>query len=104
MDLEKLAQSLHPLERRILPFLHDNITLTEIAAKSKLNESEVTHALKWMQNKNLINIKSSSYDLIVLDKNALFYLKNGLPERILTNLLKDKAMTLAQIRAHFMGK
>ena len=104
MDLEKLAQSLHPLERRILPFLHDNITLTEIVAKSKLNESEVTHALKWMQNKNLINIKSSSYDLIVLDKNALFYLKNGLPERILTNLLKDKAMTLAQIRAHFKGK
>lgn len=104
MDLEKLTHSLHSLERKILPFLRDHITLTEISIKSKLTESEVIHALKWMANKNLVKIKDSSYDLIALDKNALFYLKNGLPERHIINILKDKSLTLEKIKHNYKGK
>lgn len=98
MDLEKLAHSLHTLERKILPFLHDNITITEISAKSKLKEDEIVHALKWMQNKKLVEVKTSSTQIIALDKNALYYLKHSLPERNLINILKEKALTLDQIK------
>lgn len=104
MDLTRLAHSLHTLERKILPFLHDNISITEISAKSKLKEDEIMHALKWMQNKKLLGIKASSYEIVSLDKNGLYYLKHGLPERNLISLIKDKILTLEQIRHSYKDK
>jgi phenylalanyl-tRNA synthetase alpha chain len=98
MDLDKLGQSLHSLERKILPFLRDHITITEISAKSKLKEDEINHALKWLESKGLIELKITSYETIKLDKNAEHYLKNGLPERNIINILKDKPVTLEQLK------
>ena len=64
MDIDKLGQSLHSLERKILPFLRDHVTITEIAAKSKLKEDEINHALKWLESKGLIELKITSYETI----------------------------------------
>ena len=38
MQIKTLVQTLHPLERTILPFLKDNKTLTELTKESNLKE------------------------------------------------------------------
>jgi len=88
MDLQILADSLHPLERKVFPTLKDNSTLEEIKSVSDLSEVEVVRALQWLENKNLIKLKKSSKKIISLDKNGKIYFDEGLPERRFLNALE----------------
>ena len=88
--MDKLVESLHPLERKIFPFLSNNISLKELTEKSKLKDVEVMRALQWLENKNILKLKKEVKEIINLDKNGEFYLKNDLPEkRFLKNLHKE---------------
>jgi len=81
MRVQELLEALHPLERRVIPFLRDNVELKDLADKSGLERIEVMRALQWLENKNVLRIKSVSKEIINLDKNGEVYLKRGLPER-----------------------
>ena len=89
-EIDKLVESLTPLERKVIPMLKQENNLDNIAFKLKLEQIEVLRALSWLENKNLIEINKSEKEIIALDKNGIKYLKNDLPERQFLKLLPAK--------------
>lgn len=98
-DLNKVIQSLHPLERAVIPVLENDFDLMDIIRKTGLKEIEVMRALQWLENKGIIKIKQTLKEIINLDKNGVLYVMEGLPEkRFLKSLIKEERMTLDEIR------
>lgn len=81
MDIQTIIDKLHPLERKILPLVAKNSSVSGLIVNSGLKEVEVTRALQWLKNKQLIDIKEESKEQILLDKNGQVYARSGLPER-----------------------
>ena len=98
-DLNKLIQSLHPLERAVIPVLENDISLVDITKKTELKEVEVMRALQWLENKGIIKIHQILKELINLDNNGALYVMEGLPEkRFLKVLTEEDKLTLDEIR------
>lgn len=98
MDLKKLINTLHPLERRVLPFLDKYSYLNDLVNITGLKEVEVMRALQWLQNKNIIKLSEESKEVINLDENGRKYIKEGLPEIKLLKSLKKSDLTLNQAK------
>jgi len=94
--MKDLLDSLHPLERKVLPVIDNGISLPEISKKSELSDVEVVRALQWMENRGILKTEKSEKDLIDLDSNGKIYLKKGLPEKNFLKVL-DKEKTLKEI-------
>jgi phenylalanyl-tRNA synthetase alpha chain len=90
LDLQKLVDGLHPLERKLLPLIPKFSTVADLEKNSRLKEVEVSRALQWLRNKNLIELKEDSKQLIFLDVNGKLYIKQGLPERVFLNSLNHE--------------
>ena len=56
---EKIIESLHPLERKVLPYIGLK-NINEIIKKTKLQEVEIIRALQWLENKNILKQKKRS--------------------------------------------
>ena len=97
MDIKKLAQSLHPYERRVLPELAQHPYLENLATASGLKEVEAMRALQWLENKKAVTISTEPRELISLDKNGQEYLKKGLPERRFLTTLQEKELSISKI-------
>lgn len=97
-EVDKLIESLHPLERSILPSLCDNITSKELSGLVDLKEIEVLRALQWLENKNILKQRKEIRELVVLDKNGSIYSERGLPERRFLQVIKDNPLTLKDIK------
>jgi len=97
MELKTLIQTLHPLERQVLPFLKESKTLTSLIQKSNLKEVEVMRALQWLENKEILKLTKKTTEIISWDKNGEIYLKKGLPEKIFLNSINHKT-TLKDIK------
>ncbi|MDO8740350.1 MAG: phenylalanine--tRNA ligase subunit alpha [Candidatus Woesearchaeota archaeon] len=98
MDLKKLINTLHPLERRVLPFLDKYSYLNDLVNITGLKEVEVMRALQWLQNKNIIKLSEESKEVINIDENGRKYIKEGLPEIKLLKSLKKSDLTLNQAK------
>ncbi|MEK6969672.1 MAG: phenylalanine--tRNA ligase subunit alpha [Nanoarchaeota archaeon] len=90
MDAKGLIAKLHPLERAVLPFLIEENNLQEIVKKSTLQEIEVMRALQWLENKAVLKINTEKKKIVLLDKNARRYKKEGLPEKAFLKVLTDE--------------
>ena len=97
MNVNELIEGLHPLERKVLPYLSNCKSLKEIQEKSKLQEIEVSRALQWLENKNIVNVKKNNFELIQIGKNGKVYLEKGLPEKQFLKAIKTKNLTLNKI-------
>ncbi|MBI4447682.1 phenylalanine--tRNA ligase subunit alpha [Candidatus Woesearchaeota archaeon] len=95
--MEKLLASLHPLERKIVPFLKDGVTLQELVYLSHLKEVEVMRALQWLENKGVLKIETTLKEEAVLGENGAKYLGEGLPERRFLESIKEKEKILEEI-------
>lgn len=94
-ELQDLIEKLSPLERKIIPFL--NLPIEEIREKAQIDETSLLRALKFLQSKNLLELKSEKKKIIELGTNGIYYKKNHLPERSLILLLeKNKALSLEE--------
>ena len=101
MDIKKLTQTLHPLERKVLPVLNKLNSVKEIAKNTGLQEVEVMRALQWLQNKDIINLNEELKEIVVLDENGLNYKNNGLPEKNFLGEVKGESpLDAIQKRAH----
>jgi phenylalanyl-tRNA synthetase alpha chain len=85
---EKIIESLSPNERKILPYLKENIN--EIVRKSKLDTTSVLRALEYLSNKKIVNLKHEKKKIVEIGVNGALYKTKGLPERRLLNLLNEK--------------
>ncbi|MBI2109619.1 phenylalanine--tRNA ligase subunit alpha [Candidatus Woesearchaeota archaeon] len=97
-EVDRLLESLHPLERTIIPSLRDSITARELVNLTELDEVEVLRALQWLESKNVLKQRKETRELIVLDKNGQIYLEKGLPERRFMQVIKDTTLTLNDIK------
>ncbi|PIY60740.1 phenylalanine--tRNA ligase subunit alpha [Candidatus Woesearchaeota archaeon CG_4_10_14_0_8_um_filter_47_5] len=98
MDIGQIRKTLHPLEQRVLPLLAVPMNIDMITDKAQLQEVEVRRALQWLENKKLVSLAEEPEEAVVLEKNGLLYIQEGLPERRFLNALKDKPISLAAVQ------
>ncbi|MGE5172439.1 MAG: phenylalanine--tRNA ligase subunit alpha [Betaproteobacteria bacterium] len=101
-ELNKLLESLHPLETKVLlSFTINRTTLpaTDILAKSGLDESRLDMASGWLQSKGLLEVKDESVtSLVSLTETGKEYHEKGTPElRIINALREGKQFTVKDI-------
>ena len=89
MDIQKIIESLSPNELKVLPHL-DEKNIVEICKKSNLDKVAVMRSLEYLQNKRLVKLVQEKSNIVEIGVNGAFYLKRGLPERRLLNLLDEK--------------
>lgn len=97
MDVQKLADTLHPLERTVLPLVKAHASPEALCAASTLKEIEVLRALQWLQNKGLVLVTVTENEVVVLEKNGRDYRKCGLPERRFLQVLTPVPSPLPKI-------
>jgi len=100
-NINEIIDMLSPLERKIVPFLH--LSIEEIQSHSGLDNVSVLRALRFLENKGLLKIKSELKKTIILGTNGVYYKKHHLPERqLILTLEKDNHLTLQE--AHKLSK
>lgn len=92
--------SLHPLERKVLPHLRNGSTVEDIAADTGMADVEVMRGLQWLAAKGVLQINEKTYHVITLGQNARQALKQGLPEYRFIKLLSTKK-TVPEIQQYF---
>src|SRR3989338_10701623 len=92
MDIQKIINALHPLERKVLPVLDKVTSLPDVAKKANLQEVEVMRAFQWLQNKDIVKINEELKEVVDLDANGRKYLKEGLPEKRFLTAVKEKEL------------
>lgn len=89
VNMKKLVESLSPNERKIVPHLEDG-NMIELSEKADLDKTSTLRSLQLLSNKGAVEISSRDETSIELGINGLLYVKNGLPERRLANLVISK--------------
>ena len=87
-NINNIIDSLGPNERKILPYLKENIE--KIIQNSKLDKTSILRAMDYLENKGIITISRNKKKIVELGINGALYKKRGLPERRLLNLLNEK--------------
>jgi phenylalanyl-tRNA synthetase alpha chain len=87
--IEEIIKSLSPTERKILPFLSCR-NVDELMEKSKEDRTVVLRALEFLANKGIVKLNYAARKDVILGTNGMLYIKQGLPERRLLNILAEK--------------
>ena len=93
-----LIKKLHPLEKRVISALKNYKNVDEIVKFTGLKEVEVTRALQWLRNKDVLKVNVNSRETISLGNNGILAIKEGLPERRLLNLLKIGPVSINNLK------
>ena len=96
--MEKLVEELHPLERKIIPFLKDNSSLEDLKSESRLSEVEILRALRWLESKNVLKIHKEVLDDYYLGELGRLYQRDLLPELRLLKEISKKEKKLQDIK------
>ncbi len=97
MEIKNIVANLHPLERKILPYLSGEVELLELCKKSALSPVEAMRAVQWLSNRGALTASEAESEMILLGDNGKKYLKEGLPERRFLEAIADGEKTLAEI-------
>lgn len=91
MELEKIAESLSEIERRALGALENSGALSaeEMAAKAGIPVDSARRAAQWLKEKGLIELREKKEEKIALAQPGKSSLRNGLPERLFVEALRD---------------
>lgn len=92
--------SMHPLERKLLPHLRSGADVDELAAESGMEEVEVVRAAQWLAAKGALTIHEKTHRVLTIGENCQNALKKGLPEYRFLKLL-DKERTVPEIQQYF---
>jgi len=87
-EIQKIIESLSPLERTIIPYL--NKSIKKIKEETNLDSVSITRALQFLSNKGLVVLTKKTKTIVDLNTNGIQYKKHGLPERKLLALLETK--------------
>lgn len=91
--IKTIINSLHPLERKIIPILNEGMSVEEISNEAGLQDIEVTRAIQWLSNKEVLTISEEIIETVDLDKNGLLYKQIGLPEFRFLKALIDSELS-----------
>jgi len=100
-----VSQVFHDIEKKILETLQKtpNQTPEQLSKNTELSIDQIRRGIEWLRLKDLALVNESEKITFSLGPNGLDSFKNGLPERKLINLLKDKPKTFEQIRSVLSG-
>jgi phenylalanyl-tRNA synthetase alpha chain len=98
MNVVTLIETLHPLERKVIPHLKSSKTLKELEKNSNLSEIETMRALQWLENKKIVKVTKKVSEIYSLEKNGKNYVKKKLPEIQFLNSIKNKELSLDEIK------
>jgi phenylalanyl-tRNA synthetase alpha chain len=89
----------HPIERSILQSLlnNDQVQLDSLVNMTGLSIDQIRRGVEWLKFKNLISVKETSKEKIVLASEGREIANKGLPERRFVNSLKEGRMTIAEV-------
>ncbi|MCX8194247.1 MAG: phenylalanine--tRNA ligase subunit alpha [Candidatus Pacearchaeota archaeon] len=93
-EVEDVILRLSPLEKQVLPFLHLK-DLRKIDEQTKLGETAIRRAIKFLESKGLVIVKTIDKKIVELDVNGILYLKKNLPERNLLNVILEAKENLS---------
>ena len=88
--MKDLISKLHPLERKVVPHLKDGQISTEVEELSNLSEVEVNRAILWLEAKEVLKTDITTEEFVELDKNALKYKDEGMPEKKFLDLVQEE--------------
>src|SRR3989338_8813556 len=97
MEIQTIINKLHPLERKVLPLLKTETNLTNLIQRSGLDETETLRALQWLENKQALELTSTTKKVVKLDLNGLKYRKEGLPEKKFLLALSSNFQPISEI-------
>lgn len=100
MEIKKLIDTLHPLERKVLPVLAKTLDFNEILKQTNLKDVEVMRALQWLENKQVVKLKDELKEVIELGENGKSYLEQGFPEKRFLKQIKDSSKDQETIQAN----
>jgi phenylalanyl-tRNA synthetase alpha chain len=100
-----VSQVLHDIEKKIIDSLKKKSEQTpeQLLESTELSIDQIRRGIEWLRLKDLAQVKESSKVEISLGQNGIDALKNGLPERKLMDLIKDKPKTFDEIRTVLSG-
>lgn len=90
-----IVAKLHMLERKVIPYLLEGISVAEIMQKTGMKEVEVMRAAQWLENKGVLRIKSDVSELLMLGEQGTRYAREGLPEEKLLQAAKNKTLSFS---------
>lgn len=98
---EKLALSLTSNEKVVLKALKkikSEFTSKSLQDKTGLSQVEVARAIQWLDNKDVINYETSKKQSLHIASLGEKYVKNGFPEEIFLQEIKEKPKTKKQLQ------
>jgi phenylalanyl-tRNA synthetase alpha chain len=99
--INEVIDKLSPLERKIIPFL--DLEVGEIEKRAELDNVSVLRALRFLESKGVVKIKTEVKKMVDLGTNGIYYKKHYLPERqLILTLEKDNHISLEE--AHKLSK
>lgn len=90
MRSDELIEKLHPLERAVVPYLSKTTELDKLVELSGRQEVEVMRALQWLENKDVLSIKSESKEFVEFGKFGQEIFSKGIPEKRFLKILVEK--------------
>jgi phenylalanyl-tRNA synthetase alpha chain len=97
--MEDLIKKLHPLERKLIPFLVEGISFLDLVSRSGLKDIEVMRSLQWLSNKDIITLDKAEKEVICLSANGKKYSTSSLPEmRFLKELLRSGQLSKQELQ------
>ncbi len=92
--IEKIIETLSPLEIKIMPYL--NLKIAQIEKKSGLDSVSMLRALRFLEDKGIVRITKHAKTIVELGVNGVYYRKHHLPERRLIILFEEKNSLLLE--------
>lgn len=96
MDLKRLIESLHSLERKVVPYLSRCNDFSDLVKSSGLKDVEVMRTLQWLENKKVLHTEKKDKKVLVLTDKGKVY--KELPERALLNGLSEKEISIQDLK------
>lgn len=79
-SVQTIALSLSQPERKLLPYLKGDTTLSNLLEETKLSDAEIKRGLMWLENRKLISTRNEKGEVWVLGENGTLAKEHGLPE------------------------
>lgn len=92
-------ETLHPIEKKIIMSI-DNMngsSINSLKTSTELNIDQIRRGLEWLKFKNLISSQGNKHNIISLGNYGIKYIKEGLPERRLVEVIKEGRLTIPEI-------
>jgi phenylalanyl-tRNA synthetase alpha chain len=95
--LQELGNSLSLVERELLPFLSQGITLAQLIQTTNFVDAQIKRGLMWLSNRGLLTTTREEKEEFVLETNGKLAKEHGLPEIRILKSIESESKTIDQL-------